>query len=92
VRLDSGVTIDCDLVLATGVTPQSRLAADAGLQIRDSRIVVSPDMGASAPDVYAASDLALAWHERGSSLGHRTLDATDQGEITGAAAAGQGTK
>src|ERR1700743_2517828 len=36
VRLDNGVTIDCDLVLAaTGVTPQSGIAGRAGLQMRD---------------------------------------------------------
>ena len=48
VRLNSGVTIDCDLVLAaTGVTPQSRIAAEAGLQTRDSRIVVRSNMATS---------------------------------------------
>ena len=61
VRLDNGVTIDCDLVLAaTGVAPQSRIAAEAGLQFRDSRIVVGSDMATSAPGVYAAGDVALA--------------------------------
>src|SRR6185437_718914 len=48
VRLDDGVTIDCDLVLAaTGVAPQSRIAAEAGLQVRDDRIVVGSDMRTS---------------------------------------------
>lgn len=90
VRLDNGVTIDCDLVLAaTGVAPRSRLASEAGLQIRDSRIVVGSDMGTSAPDVYAAGDVALARHE----VAERHLatehwqDATDQGAIAGACAA-----
>jgi 3-phenylpropionate/trans-cinnamate dioxygenase ferredoxin reductase component len=95
VRLDSGVTIDCDLVLAaTGVAPQSRIAADAGLQTRDSRIVVGSDMATSARAVYAAGDVALAWHE----LAGRRLaiehwqDATDQGTIAGASAAAQNMK
>jgi len=52
-RLDNGVTIDCDLILAaTGVTPQHRLAADAGLDVRDSRIVVDTDMSTSTKGVY----------------------------------------
>jgi 3-phenylpropionate/trans-cinnamate dioxygenase ferredoxin reductase component len=95
VRLDNGVTIDCDLVLAaTGVAPQSRLAAEAGLQIRDSRIVVDSDLATSAPGVYAAGDVALAHHE----VAGRPLviehwqDATDQGEIAGACAAGRRAK
>jgi NADPH-dependent 2,4-dienoyl-CoA reductase/sulfur reductase-like enzyme len=91
VRLDNGVTIDCDLVLAaTGVTPQYRIASDAGLQIRDSRIVVGADMSTSAKGVYAAGDVALAWH---TAAGRRLAiehwqDALDQGAIAGASAAG----
>jgi NADPH-dependent 2,4-dienoyl-CoA reductase/sulfur reductase-like enzyme len=92
VRLDNGVTVDCDLVLAaTGVTPQHRIAAEAGLEIRDSRIVVGADMSTSAKGVYAAGDVALAWH----SVAGRHLaiehwqDAFDQGAIAGASAAGR---
>jgi 3-phenylpropionate/trans-cinnamate dioxygenase ferredoxin reductase component len=91
VRLDNGVTIDSDLVLAaTGVKPQSHIGAKAGLQIRDSRILVGSDMGTSAPDVYAVGDVALAQHE----VAGRHLviehwqDATDQGTIAGSCAAG----
>jgi 3-phenylpropionate/trans-cinnamate dioxygenase ferredoxin reductase component len=95
VRLESGVTIDCDLVLAaTGVAPQSRIAADAGLQNRDSRIVVGSDMATSARAVYAAGDVALAWHEvagRHLAIEH-WQDATDQGTIAGACAADQHMK
>lgn len=95
VRLDSGVTIDCDLVLAaTGVAPQNRIAADAGLQIRESRIVVGSDMATSVPGVYAAGDVALALHEiagRPVSIEH-WQDATDQGAIAGANAAGRQVK
>jgi NADPH-dependent 2,4-dienoyl-CoA reductase/sulfur reductase-like enzyme len=95
VRLDSGVTIDCDLVLAaTGVAPQSRIAAEAGLQMRDSRIVVGSNMATSARAVYAAGDVALAWHEV---AGRRVpiehwQDATDQGTIAGASSAAQHMK
>ncbi|MGA9673877.1 MAG: FAD/NAD(P)-binding oxidoreductase [Mycobacterium sp.] len=95
VRLDNGVTIDCDLVLAaTGVEPQSRIAAEAGLQIRDSRIVVGSDMATATPAVYAAGDVALAYHEvagRPLAIEH-WQDATDQGAIAGSCAAGQHTK
>jgi 3-phenylpropionate/trans-cinnamate dioxygenase ferredoxin reductase component len=90
VRLDNGVTIDSDLVLAaTGVTPQSRVAAKAGLQVRESRIVVGSDMSTSAPDVWAAGDVALARHEvagRHLAIEH-WQDAADQGAIAGACAA-----
>jgi 3-phenylpropionate/trans-cinnamate dioxygenase ferredoxin reductase component len=95
VRLDNGVTIDCDLVLAaTGVAPQSRIAAEAGLAVRDTRVVVGSDMTTSAPDVYAAGDVALARHEiagRHLAIEH-WQDATDQGAIAGACAAGWPTK
>lgn len=95
VRLDNGVTIDSDLVLAaTGVEPQSRIAAEAGLRIEGSRIVVGSDMGTSAPDVYAAGDVALARHEvagRRLAIEH-WQDATDQGAIAGSCAAGPQTR
>ena len=92
VRLGNGVTIDCDLVLAaTGVTPQHRLAADAGVEVRDSRIVVGSDMSTSVKGVYAAGDVALARHavaRRHLAIEH-WQDALDQGAIAGTSAAGQ---
>jgi 3-phenylpropionate/trans-cinnamate dioxygenase ferredoxin reductase component len=55
VRLDNGVTIDCELMLAaTGVRPRTELAQTAGLDIRDSPIPVDEHMQTSAADVYAA--------------------------------------
>ena len=61
VQLDNGVTIDCDVVVAaTGVRPQSALAVEAGLEVADSRIVVGADMRTSAPEVFAAGDVASA--------------------------------
>ena len=91
-RLDNGVTIDCDLILAaTGVAPQHRLAADAGLDVRDSRIVVDTDMSTSTKGVYAAGDVALARHAvagRHLAIEH-WQDATDQGAIAGTSAAGK---
>jgi 3-phenylpropionate/trans-cinnamate dioxygenase ferredoxin reductase subunit len=85
------VTLDCDFVLAaTGVTPRSGLAEAAGLDIEETRIVVSAGMATSAPNIFAAGDVALAHN---SSAGRRIAvehwaDAADQGSIAGAAAAG----
>jgi 3-phenylpropionate/trans-cinnamate dioxygenase ferredoxin reductase subunit len=91
VRLDNGVTIDCDLVLAaTGVRPQSGLAEAAGLDVVEARIAVGADMRSSVPNVLAAGDVALAFN---ATAGRRIAvehwqDAADQGEIAGAVAAG----
>ena len=91
VRLDDGVTIDCDLVLAaTGVTPLGDLAAAAGLQMQDSRIVVGADMRTSAADVYAAGDVTFAFNAaagRHLAVEH-WQDAADHGTVAGAQAAG----
>ena len=95
VQLDSGVTVDCDLVLAaTGVIPNSGAAEAAGLDIQKSRVVVGADMATSAPNVFAAGDVALAYN---TSAGRRIAvehwqDAADQGAIAGAAAAGVDAK
>jgi 3-phenylpropionate/trans-cinnamate dioxygenase ferredoxin reductase component len=91
VELDNGTSIDADLILAaTGVTPNSDLAATAGLDIRDSRIVVGSDMSTSQPNIYAAGDVALAYNEtagRHLAVEH-WQDAMDQGAVAGAVAAG----
>lgn len=91
VRLDNGVTIDCDFVLAaTGVRPQSALAQNAGLTMDGSQVVVGADMRTSAPQVFAVGDAALAFNataRRRISIEH-WQDAADQGEIAGAVAAG----
>jgi 3-phenylpropionate/trans-cinnamate dioxygenase ferredoxin reductase component len=91
VRLDNGVSVDCDLVLAaTGVTPRGDVAGDAGLHMQQSRIVVGADMRTSAPDVYAAGDVAFAYNT--ASRRHLAVehwqDAIDHGAVAGAQAAG----
>jgi len=92
VHLDNGVTIDCDLILAaTGVQPQSALAAAAGIKTSEGRIVVDAQMRTSAENVYAAGDVALAYNStagRSVAVEH-WQDAVDQGEVAGASAAGQ---
>lgn len=95
VRLDNGLTIRVDLVLAaTGVQPRSGVAEAVGLHTRDSRIVVGPDMATSAEHVWAAGDVALAFNAaagRPLSVEH-WQDAVDQGAIAGASAAGHPAK
>jgi NADPH-dependent 2,4-dienoyl-CoA reductase/sulfur reductase-like enzyme len=95
VRLNNGVTIDCELILAaTGVRTRTELAETAGLDMHNSRIVVGGDMQTSAPDIYAAGDVALAHN----SAARRALavehwqDAVDQGAIAGTSAAGVDAK
>lgn len=91
VVLDNGDSVDCDIVLAaTGVHPRGYLAEDAGLEMEESRVVVGADMRTSAPDVFAAGDVAAAVN---ATAGRRIVvehwqDAMDQGQIAGAAAAG----
>ena len=56
----SSRTLPCDLViLATGVRPNSELAADAGLAVgRNRGILVNKRMQTTDPDIYAGGDCA----------------------------------
>jgi 3-phenylpropionate/trans-cinnamate dioxygenase ferredoxin reductase subunit len=68
VVLDDGTRIEGDLVLVgVGITPNSQLAAEAGLDV-DNGIVVDEHLRTSHPDIYAAGDVALADNPR---LGRR---------------------
>lgn len=61
VTTDSG-TIDADLVIVgIGAVPNTALAEAAGMEV-DNGILVDAHMAASAPDVYAAGDVANAYH------------------------------
>lgn len=95
VHLDDGATVEADLILAaTGVTPRSDLARTAGLALSDSRIVVRSDMRTSSRHVYAAGDVAFAYNVTAgrSIVVEHWQDATDQGAVAGANAAGGDAK
>jgi 3-phenylpropionate/trans-cinnamate dioxygenase ferredoxin reductase component len=62
VRLRGGRTVDCDLVVVgVGVAPRTELAAAAGLDVDDG-IVCDERLRTSADGVFAAGDVASAWH------------------------------
>ena len=57
-----GRRIGCDAVLVgVGAQPRTRLAADAGLKVANG-VLVDAQLQSSAPDVFAAGDVALAHH------------------------------
>jgi 3-phenylpropionate/trans-cinnamate dioxygenase ferredoxin reductase subunit len=62
VKLADGSLLDADLVLvAVGITPNAYLAEDAGLEV-DNGILVSERLQTSDPAIYAAGDVANAYH------------------------------
>jgi 3-phenylpropionate/trans-cinnamate dioxygenase ferredoxin reductase component len=62
VKTGDGRTIECDFaVVGIGVVPRVGLAESAGLKT-DNGIVVDQALQTSAPNVYAAGDVANAWH------------------------------
>jgi len=57
-----GASIETDfVVVGVGVAPRTGLAETAGLQINDG-IVVDEHLRTSVPDIFAAGDVANAWH------------------------------
>jgi 3-phenylpropionate/trans-cinnamate dioxygenase ferredoxin reductase subunit len=64
VRLAGGELIECGLVvMGVGVAPRTRLAEEAGLEV-DNGIVVDEHLRTSAPDVFAAGDVANSLRPR----------------------------
>src|SRR3954469_6096816 len=62
VTLADGTAIDCDfVVVGVGVTPRTQLAEAAGLEVGDG-ILVSKRLETSVPGVFAAGDVANAFH------------------------------
>jgi 3-phenylpropionate/trans-cinnamate dioxygenase ferredoxin reductase component len=62
VRTTSGKVIECDFaVVGVGITPRVELAQGAGLEI-DNGVVLDERLQSSAEHVFAAGDVANAWH------------------------------
>jgi 3-phenylpropionate/trans-cinnamate dioxygenase ferredoxin reductase subunit len=62
VRTSGGKVVDCDFaVVGIGIAPRTQLAADAGIAV-DNGIVVNERLESSASGVFAAGDVANAWH------------------------------
>ncbi|AFM15681.1 NAD(P)H-nitrite reductase [Mycolicibacterium chubuense NBB4] len=91
VLLSSGERVDGDIVVAaTGVRPDIRLAAAAGLATLDGRVVVDEHMRTSVPNVFAAGDITLAHNVSAGRLvaAEHWRDAALQGRVAGLTAAG----
>jgi 3-phenylpropionate/trans-cinnamate dioxygenase ferredoxin reductase subunit len=62
VRTTAGRVVECDFaVVGIGVAPRVELSQAAGLEIENG-IVVDEQLRTSAPQVFAAGDVANAWH------------------------------
>ena len=62
VCLTDGSALDCDfVVVGVGVSPRTELAERAGLAV-DNGIVVDEHLATSAPGIFAAGDVANAYH------------------------------
>jgi len=62
VRTAGGRTVDCDFaVVGIGVVPRVELAQAAGLEIENG-VVIDDKLRTSAENVFAAGDVANAWH------------------------------
>ncbi len=91
VRLADGTRISADAVVAgIGATPGTGLAEEAGLEVRDG-IVTSAELRTSDPDIFAAGDVASAFHPL---LGHHVrvehwANALKQPAVAAAAMLGQ---
>jgi 3-phenylpropionate/trans-cinnamate dioxygenase ferredoxin reductase subunit len=65
VRLSNGQRLPANLVVvAVGAAPRIKLAIRAGLETREGAIVTDEYLRTSVPNVYAAGDVASAWHPR----------------------------
>ncbi|MEW1844281.1 FAD-dependent oxidoreductase [Nonomuraea angiospora] len=64
VRLADGTHLDADAVVAgIGAVPETDLAAAAGLAV-DNGVTTTADLRTSDPDIFAAGDVANAYHPR----------------------------
>jgi len=64
-RLSDGRRIDADLAVAgVGAVPRLTLATRGGLELREGGIAVDEFLRSSVPGIYAAGEVAAAWHPR----------------------------
>ena len=62
VRTSAGKVVECDFaVVGIGIAPRTTLAEDAGLAV-DNGVVTNERLETSAPGIFAAGDVASAWH------------------------------
>jgi 3-phenylpropionate/trans-cinnamate dioxygenase ferredoxin reductase subunit len=62
VRLSDGSRVPADVVVVgVGITPNTELAAQAGVTV-DNGVLVDAGLRSSDPDIYAAGDVANAFH------------------------------
>jgi 3-phenylpropionate/trans-cinnamate dioxygenase ferredoxin reductase component len=62
VRLGDGSRVPADVVVVgVGITPNSQLAAQAGVKVENG-VTVDQRLRSSDPDIYAAGDVASAFH------------------------------
>jgi 3-phenylpropionate/trans-cinnamate dioxygenase ferredoxin reductase subunit len=62
VRTSAGRVLECDFaVVGIGAVPRVELAQKAGLGVQNG-VVVDEQLQTSAPNVFAAGDVASAWH------------------------------
>jgi 3-phenylpropionate/trans-cinnamate dioxygenase ferredoxin reductase subunit len=65
VRLSDGQRVAADVVVVgVGAAPNVKLATRGGLETRDGAIAVDEYLRTSVPNIYAAGDVAAAWHPR----------------------------
>ncbi|GLZ37831.1 FAD-dependent oxidoreductase [Actinokineospora sp. NBRC 105648] len=95
VALADGTTLEADVVLVgVGAAPRVDLARAAGLELADtSGVAVDATLRTSAPDVYAAGDIAAHFHPR---YGKRIrvehwANAKDQGALVAGNLLGEST-
>jgi 3-phenylpropionate/trans-cinnamate dioxygenase ferredoxin reductase component len=62
VELAGGQVLEADVVVVgVGVAPRTELAEDAGLEL-DNGVMVDQFLATGSPGIYAAGDVAAAWH------------------------------
>jgi 3-phenylpropionate/trans-cinnamate dioxygenase ferredoxin reductase subunit len=65
VRLTDGRRVPAELVVVgVGAAPRLELAARGGLETREGGVAVDEYLRTSVPSIYAAGDVAAAWHPR----------------------------